>query len=298
MSLILLTDAAEPFVARDLAGRALPGATLDFYRSGTTEPAHELVDDGHFEADGDGEFDTIELEPATSYRVVHKTAEGALIYDVDPYVCTCGETDPVFRSPINRVLDGDGRIAPGATLTSLDGADDPLPLYADPELTTPLPNPLTANAAGFFVPIYGDDDIEYTIVLRDAAGNVIEEWDPYVCACGVPAVVGDYVFTAGTDFGLTGYLPGFFGTLDSVSDELAAVLAGGTLGLYTAATMNLVASSGGVLTALAASYSSFTILETSETWPIPGTPGSGAEWVYADPTPLVNGNTYNLVFNP
>ncbi len=115
MSLILLGDAADAFVALDDAGRPLPFATLDFYRAGTLIPA--TLDGGsHYVADADGVFEQIVLEPDVNYRVIHKTAEGVLRFDVDPWVCTCGDEDPVFRSPANRAIDGDGRPLAGATI--------------------------------------------------------------------------------------------------------------------------------------------------------------------------------------
>lgn len=183
-SLIMLSDPAFPFTALDDAGRPLALATLDFYESGTTIPA--TLDDGyHYVADADGEFDEIPVETDTAYRVIHKTAAGVLRWDVDPWICTCGEQDPLFRSPINRAADDDGRALAGATLTFLDLSDDPATIYADAELTVPLPNPLKANAAGFFAqPVYYDDSDELHITLHDAAGAEVADYDPYVCECG------------------------------------------------------------------------------------------------------------------
>lgn len=182
--LILLSAAADPFVARDDAGRVLPNATLDFYLTGTTEPADSLPDGAHYVADVDGEFQIIELEAAVAYRVIHKTAEGTLRFDVDPYVCNCGELEPLFRSPVNRAFLANDRIASAATLT-FDGT-----LYADGELSVPHPNPLTANAAGIFRPIYFDESETYNITLKDAAGNVLDEFAPYVCECAADVVTG------------------------------------------------------------------------------------------------------------
>lgn len=215
MSLILLSDAAQPFTALDIVGRPLPFATLDFYRSGTTEPANVGDDDGHFEADANGVFPNIELEPEVSYRVIHKTSAGVLIYDVDPYVCTCGNASPIFRSPIQRAFDGAGNIAPGAKLYSFasDG-ETPAPLYADPNLTTPLPNPIVANAAAVFrLPIYGDDDVTYVLELRDAAGGVLEKWEPYQCVCGI-GPLGEFEVTVGNiDGSAFGYENGLVGSI-------------------------------------------------------------------------------------
>lgn len=181
--LILLSAAADPFVARDDAGRVLPNATLDFYLTGTTEPADSLPDGAHYVADVDGEFQIIELEAAIAYRVIHKTAEGTLRFDVDPYVCNCGELEPLFRSPVNRAFLANDRIASAATLT-FDGT-----LYADGELSVPHPNPLTANAAGIFRPIYFDESQTYNITLKDAAGNVLDQFAPYVCECAAEPVI-------------------------------------------------------------------------------------------------------------
>lgn len=215
MSLILLSPVDQPFTARDLAGRVLPRATLDFFVAGTSQPADVGDDDGHFEADDSGAFPVIELAAATSYRVVHKDADGRLIYDVDPYVCTCGNASPIFRSPIQRAFDGAGNIAPGAKLYSFasDG-ETPAPLYADPNLTTPLPNPIVANAAGVFrLPIYGDDDVTYVLELRDAAGGVLEKWEPYQCVCGI-GPLGEFEVTVGNiDGSAFGYENGLVGSI-------------------------------------------------------------------------------------
>lgn len=220
MSLILLQD-VEPFTARNMAGRVLPFATLDFYKSGTTEPAplgDEL--DGHFEADAGGVFPEIELELSESYRVVHKTADGALVFDVDPYVCTCGEeAEPgVFRSPIQRAFTDAGVIVPGAKLYSfaVDG-ETPVALYADAALSVPLPNPVVANAAGVFPhALYSDDAETYVLELTDADGNLLESFDPYACTCVAPPVPEFAVTIGNLDNFSFGYLDAgdFGGSID------------------------------------------------------------------------------------
>lgn len=201
MSLIFLQPVEDPFTARDLAGRALPFSTLDFFDAGTSAPADVGDDDGHFEADADGIFEAITLETGIAYRVVHKTADGVLVYDVDPYLCDCDDIAPQFRSPIQRARFANGRIAPGAELHSFEpDGTTPLNLYADAALERPLSNPVRANAAGIFGPMYADDAFAYVLTLLDADGNLLEEFDPYVCACGPSVVVDPIAYLEATTF--------------------------------------------------------------------------------------------------
>jgi hypothetical protein len=189
MSLLLLTDPADQYVARDSAGRLLPFATLTVYFSGTTELAIPVIT-----ADDVGVFETVELD-AGEYRIELHDAYGRLVWACDPFTCDCDAADPiVFRSPVNQTLSG-AVPYPGATLTFTSelvvSTYSPVDVYADAALSRPLPNPLTANAGGWFPPVYLDDAVTYRVVLADAAGNVLRDDDPYACECNVSPPVID-----------------------------------------------------------------------------------------------------------
>jgi Concanavalin A-like lectin/glucanases superfamily len=68
-----------PFAPLDDNGAAMPGATLKVYLSRTKI----VVAQGT--ADGSGVFAAIPMSTSLTYRVVLKNADGALVYDVDPY---------------------------------------------------------------------------------------------------------------------------------------------------------------------------------------------------------------------
>jgi len=87
----------------------------------------------------------------------------------------------LFYLPFRPALDANGIIVAGASLTFYtSGTSTPAPIFADAELTTPLANPLTANAAGVWPAIYIDNSKTYRVVLRDEGGTVLNEVDPYV----------------------------------------------------------------------------------------------------------------------
>lgn len=78
-----------------------------------------------------------------------------------------------------------GLVAPDSKLYFyLSGTSTPVTVYADADLTTPLSNPVVANAGGRFADIYLDDDVTYRIRLESAFGSLIDEVDPYTTALG------------------------------------------------------------------------------------------------------------------
>lgn len=84
-----------------------------------------------------------------------------------------------FRPTINL----QGGIEPGAILEVYEtGTLTPVSIYSDSGLTTPLSNPLTANGAGVFPPIYWDDATTIRIILKDASGTALPggDVDPYI----------------------------------------------------------------------------------------------------------------------
>jgi parallel beta-helix repeat protein len=82
----------------------------------------------------------------------------------------------LFGNPRFTPVDAQGDPYPGATLTFYAaGTTTPQPVYTTSALTTPHPNPVTANAAGQFPAIYYDDALQYRAILRDATNVLL--WD-------------------------------------------------------------------------------------------------------------------------
>jgi hypothetical protein len=82
----------------------------------------------------------------------------------------------LFYSPQFRPLSPDGSILPGAYVQFYEaGTTTPTDVYADDALTTPLPNPVVADASGEFVPIYLDPAVTYRALLFDE--DDVLQWD-------------------------------------------------------------------------------------------------------------------------
>jgi parallel beta-helix repeat protein len=87
----------------------------------------------------------------------------------------------LFYLPFRPAFDPNGMVVPDALLSFyVTGTTTPQVVYADAALTIPLQNPVPANAAGKFPPIYIDPSLTYRVRLSDRAGSVLEEVDPYV----------------------------------------------------------------------------------------------------------------------
>lgn len=162
--LLFLTEISDPFLALDGAGDPLPLATLRFYRRGTVAPQPVYSDSGlmtpisqPITADSAGEFVPIHLDPDLTYRSVLKASDGRLIFDVDPYEIDESETGRnLFRGPKVQAL-VDGIPQAGATMTFYTTeTSTKRDTFADALLDTPHPNPIMADAGGFFPPIYLD----------------------------------------------------------------------------------------------------------------------------------------------
>jgi hypothetical protein len=72
---------------------------------------------------------------------------------------------------------------PGAKLYFyVTGSDTLATIYSDEALTTPLANPVTADAAGRWSSIYMDSTVTYRIVLKDSSDVTIpgHDTDPYL----------------------------------------------------------------------------------------------------------------------
>lgn len=86
-----------------------------------------------------------------------------------------------------RSLD-EGEVSPGAIMSfSAAGGVTPIAAYADPQLSTPLPNPLTSSAAGRFPGIWIDRTIATRIRLETADGDEIYDEDPFQVFPGTTA---------------------------------------------------------------------------------------------------------------
>ena len=209
--LFFLDSIADPYTARDGNGSGLAGALLYFYRQGTSTEA--AVYDGYdlgseipqpVTADDDGIFETIYLDPTVAYRSILKTADGRLVYDVDYDFETAAPGLNVYRAPKIQALDA-GEPQPAATITAyLTGTTTKTDIYADAALETPLPNPVEADAAGFFPPIYVDAAISYKLVFSWGPATI----DPYP----TPVVT----ITVGEDGFMTsqGFSDGSYGAID------------------------------------------------------------------------------------
>lgn len=85
----------------------------------------------------------------------------------------------IFTQPSQQALDTAANVLSGATLTfTLTGTSTPTNAYSNSTLVTPVANPLAANSAGVWIPIFLDPAIVYRIVLKTAAGAVLQTWDP------------------------------------------------------------------------------------------------------------------------
>ncbi len=99
--------------------------------------------------------------------------------------------------PRMRPLDDNGEPMPGCYLRLFEsGTTTPTPVYADGALTTPLSNPVVANAAGVFPAIYGDPSVVYRMQLYNAADELISDDDPIHPHVAFPA--GTVVMFNGT----------------------------------------------------------------------------------------------------
>ena len=89
-------------------------------------------------------------------------------------------TSTLFSLPRSMVFTPNGDPAVGATATFyVTGTTTLAPIYSDSTLTTPLPNPITANSAGVLPTVYINATITYRVVVKDALGITMTDIDPY-----------------------------------------------------------------------------------------------------------------------
>lgn len=85
----------------------------------------------------------------------------------------------IFTLPSQQALDTAANVLSGATLTfQLTGTSTPTNAFSNSALTIAVANPLAANAAGVFIPVFLDPTVIYRVVLKTAAGAVLQTWDP------------------------------------------------------------------------------------------------------------------------
>lgn len=102
---------------------------------------------------------------------------------------------PLFYLPIARPLDINGDIMPLAYLTFFETETFiPADIFANGALTTPLANPLIANAAGAFPAIYMDPRSAYRVQLHNAANELQYDIDPWFPISGLFVGEGKFYF--------------------------------------------------------------------------------------------------------
>lgn len=90
-------------------------------------------------------------------------------------------TASLITLPFRPAINLQGGIEPGATLGVYQtGTLTPVTIYSDAGLTTPLANPLTANAVGAFPGVYYNDAVAIRVILKTAAGVTLNDTDPYI----------------------------------------------------------------------------------------------------------------------
>ena len=153
---------------RTAAGLSFAYGTLAFYISGTTALAtvYDASDlatplTNPVEADADGLWPDIWLDPAVTYRVILQDRYGVLAYDVDPYLPYQTDTAFQYLDAQVQALSG-GAVVPGAEL-DITVSSAVASVYADSGLDAALPNPVVADAGGRFPPVYLDDSLTYDV---------------------------------------------------------------------------------------------------------------------------------------
>jgi hypothetical protein len=87
----------------------------------------------------------------------------------------------LFYLPFRPALNANGLTVSGAQLYFYaTGTTTLQPVYTTSALSTPLANPVTANAAGRWPQIYFDNALSYRVVLKDSLGTVLADVDPYL----------------------------------------------------------------------------------------------------------------------
>lgn len=109
-----------------------------------------------------------------------------------------------------------GEPQPSSTLTfTLTGTSTPSDVYTDDELSVAHDNPVTADSAGYFAPIYINPSVSLKCVWKNSGGSTLKTWD----------IANDVFETTGTFTGsLTGCTTVPTGTLRWVKYGKAVTL--------------------------------------------------------------------------
>jgi hypothetical protein len=85
----------------------------------------------------------------------------------------------LFISPVVRATNAANALLPGAKwYFYFTGTLAPAPIYNSSSLDGQHSNPVVANSAGLFAPIYLNPSVTYRAILKDAIGAVIQDIDP------------------------------------------------------------------------------------------------------------------------
>ena len=88
-------------------------------------------------------------------------------------------TGTLLAMPVIRAVDSGGAPISGALLQFyLTTTTTPAGVYGTATLSTPLANPVVADAGGLFAPIYLDPAVTYRAQLQTSGGTVIRDLDP------------------------------------------------------------------------------------------------------------------------
>lgn len=100
----------------------------------------------------------------------------------------------IFQIPKATPL-SDGRVLPGAKAYFYEtGTTTPQDVYSDSGLTTPHANPVVADSAGVFAPIYLDPALEYRLTLKTSSDVLIYTIDPINDQILSAEIIGQYLY--------------------------------------------------------------------------------------------------------
>src|ERR1700730_10760981 len=116
-------------------------------------------------------------------------------------------TGILFNDPRAKPLSVSGQFQAGAYYQFyLTGTTNPTNVYADGALTTPLDQTphtgqTTAAGDGRLIPMYMEPKVIYRVQLYNAAGQLLEDTDPYVVPAGMSSTSSQTFISGGVDTG-------------------------------------------------------------------------------------------------
>lgn len=124
-------------------------------------------------------------------------------------------TGILFYDPQAKPLSATGQFQAGCYLYFYTtGTTNQTNVYADGGLTTPITQPVTADSAGRFVPIYLDPSVIYRVQLYNVTGTKLEDTDPYV-VLPIPTAIATLITDVATNTTNIATLTTDVGTLQS-----------------------------------------------------------------------------------